>query len=488
MDDVVREEREVLALLVVAIAGAADVADLREVVHPSDDQRGGGAKCRRTSQRAVDRGDVGAEAVVGRRIGQRRVDGQRNAAVGEGAVVIAEPQIVTRFQLFIGVIGADQPVERVVEGRPVQAEFLGERLELARASIRPRRAIKQVDLRVVGVRTLEVRIFAIAGDRGQRDIAEIPVDLARKTPVFRLAVIGPPGGDVDIAVEGRLAQCARVLTETEQDRHDRIVRAGQRRTADRTVEAVETGRNTREWRKARLDEGRGAAGFFLLRIIAYQADAEVAVRLEQQLAADEVAVAIVDADVVHDIVVETVALEIDAVDPRGDRIAERRVDPGLDLDRVVIAIGESAVAGEFELGRGGVDVDQAGRRVTAAQRALRAAQDFDAVERPEFGHRIARTRPVDTVDEDRDRAFEAGVVADRTNATNTRGAIGFVAGRGDQQRRRHLVEVANIRDARLFEQFARDRRNRDRDIGQSLFAALRANDDDAAAIDIGGID
>ena len=483
-----REDREVLARLVVPVAIAADIAHLRQIVHPGDDQRRCRSECRSAGKRPVQRGDIGTQAVVGRRVGQRGVDRQRDTAVGESAVIVAEPQVVARFQLFIGVIGADQPVERVVECRAVEAEFLREGLEFTRAGIGAGGTVQQVDLRVVGVRTLEVRIFAIAGDRGQRHIAEIPVHFARNAPVFGLALVGAAGRHVDIAVESRLRQPARILPEPEQDRDDRIVGAGEGGAAFGAVVPVEPGRYACERRKFGLDEGCGAARLVLVRIIANEADAEIAGRFEQQLAAHEIAVAVVDPHIVDDIVVEAVALEIDAVDPRGDRIAQRRVDSGFDLDRVVIAIGEGAVAREFELGRGGVDVDEAGRGVAAAQRALRAAEDLDPVERSEFGQRIARARTIDAVDEDRDRAFEAGVVADRTNATNTGRTIGFVTGRGDQQRRRDLVEVANVGHARFLEHFARHCRDRDRNVGQRLFAALRAHDDDIAAIDFGIVD
>ena len=62
----------------------------------------------------------------------------------------------------------------------------------------------------------------------------------------------------------------------------------------------------------------------------------------------------------------------------------------------------------------------------------------------ELGEADARTRAIDAVDEHRDRAFEAGVVADRADAADTGRAVGFRAGRRDEQRRGELVELADV--------------------------------------------
>src|SRR3546814_1213848 len=88
--------------------------------------------------------------------------------------------------------------------------------------------------------------------------------------------------------------------------------------------------------------------------------------------------------------VETVTFEIDAVDPRGDRVAERGIDASFYADRVEITVGECAIATELKCRRGGVDADQAGRRVAPAQRALRAAQNFDPLDRAKLAQGIDR--------------------------------------------------------------------------------------------------
>ena len=65
-----------------------------------------------------------------------------------------------------------------------------------------------------------------------------------------------------------------------------------------------------------------------LRIVADQADAEGVGGLEQQLAAGEQAVAVVDVGAVVDIVVEAVALDADALEPEGERVGQRAGDAG----------------------------------------------------------------------------------------------------------------------------------------------------------------
>src|SRR5205085_1654823 len=81
-----------------------------------------------------------------------------------------------------------------------------------------------------------------------------------------------------------------------------------------------------------------AAGFLAVRIIANQAEGECIVRLEQQLPADEEAVAVVDvafraARRIHHIV-ETVAPRIHSVEAEGDLLAERSRDTDLAADLV----------------------------------------------------------------------------------------------------------------------------------------------------------
>ena len=130
----------------------------------------------------------------------------------------------------------------------------------------------------------------------------------------------------------------------------------------------------------------------------------------------------------------------------------------------------------------GVDIDHTRRGVASTKRTLRPAQDFDAFERSEFRQGVTRARAVDTVDEHRDRTFEAGVVANRTDAANTRGTVRFVTGGGDEQRRGNLVQFADVGGSGIRECFRGNSRNGDRHIGQFLCTTLSGHDDDRRRI------
>ena len=84
----------------------------------------------------------------------------------------------------------------------------------------------------------------------------------------------------------------------------------------------------------------------------------------------------------------------------------------------------------------------------------------------------------------RDRAFEAGVVADRADAADAGHAgAGFGRGRGNQQRRADLGQLANIARAAVLERFGGDRGDRERNVRQRFVTASRG-DDDFAGVDL----
>src|SRR3546814_1216028 len=124
------------------------------------------------------------------------------------------------------------------------------------------------------------------------------------------------------------------------------------------------------------------------------------------------AVAVVDVGSGGRVRIEAVALDPHAVEARGELVADRTGDAAGEAPIVVIAIGDLAGAAEFERGLLRIDADQAGRRIAAAERALRAALHLDAVALAQFVEADAGARAVDAVDEDGDRAFEAGLVAE----------------------------------------------------------------------------
>src|SRR3546814_14856765 len=88
----------------------------------------------------------------------------------------------------------------------------------------------------------------------------------------------------------------------------------------------------------RADIGGAAAFLFARCIIGDQADRQRVGRFEQQLAAKEIAVAVVDVAVVVHIVQEAVALHPYAVDARGERVADRPVYPAPAAPILLISI------------------------------------------------------------------------------------------------------------------------------------------------------
>ena len=115
---------------------------------------------------------------------------------------------------------------------------------------------------------------------------------------------------------------------------------------------------------------------------------------------------------------EAIALHVDAVEAHRDGTANRARRARFHAPQVVIADVELAADFRLEARLGGDDRNEAGRSIAAEQCPLRTAQDLDAVERAKLGQAHTCTRAVNAVDEDADRAFEAGVVADRADAAD----------------------------------------------------------------------
>ena len=293
------------------------------------------------------------------------------------------------------VIAAHQPVELAAERLAVEAQLLREGLELAAAL---RAEIEDVGQAVIGIGRLGVVIVAIGGDRRQLDAAQVPVDLARKTPVLGLAGIGAVGAGRDAARIG-VVVAREILREGRardpgQHRRHRRARCDQPGIGRRDI-----GIGLRHV-GGRIDGG--AAILLAIAIVADQPDGEIGARLEQQLAADEIAVAIVDVPPGIHIVIEAVALRIEPVEAERDLLGERPRHRALQAPRVVIAIGRLGHAAKGELRPLGGDAEHAGRGVAPAQRALRPAQHFDALDLAQIVQAQAGARAVDAVDEGRD--------------------------------------------------------------------------------------
>ena len=424
----------------------------------SDEWQQSASHCGIEAGRAAGLHQAGLTGCIGEIVGDQ--------AVGVGRIVVAEGKIVLQPQLLVHVEAADQPIEPVVERRTLQAQFLRKGAEAGRCAATAI-AIKQVEIVKIGVLAPNIQVRAVGGDRGQLGAAEVIIDFARH------AIIG----DVAVIVAARRKRGLAIIRMVVDDRTKPALDPGDGRRR------VEAGRRAGRVIIAIREIDRAAALLVALRIIADDPDRQAVARLEQQLAANQVAIAIVEVAARDDVGQETVALEIDAVDPGSDRIGDCAGNAEVDAAQVVIADRRFAISLGGELRLGGDDVDQARRCVAAEQGALRPAQHFDPVDRPKLGQAGADAAAIDAVDKHRDRAFEAGVVTNRADAANTGAAgAGFRRGGGDQQRRADLVEAADVDRARIFQRVGGNRGHRERDIAQRFAAAGRGNDDRAVIL------
>ncbi len=111
---------------------------------------------------------------------------------------------------------------------------------------------------------------------------------------------------------------------------------------------------------------------------------------------------------------------------------------------------------------------------------------LDPLDLAELVEADAAARAVDAVDEHRDRAFQARIVADRADAADAGRAVGLGAGRGDEQRRGELVQRADVGGAAILHRLAADRGDRERDVLQRLPPALGGDDDLGVVGRVGG--
>lgn len=180
-----------------------------------------------------------------------------------------------------------------------------------------------------------------------------------------------------------------------------------------------------------------------------------------------------------------------------DRTAGRRLDPAVallgsqadggtqrsELGQVERNLAHrGAVVARLERGRAAElaarlardEVDRAGQRIAAVERALRAAQDFDALEVDEVEDGTLHLADVHAVDVHAHRRLpEQGWVGGHRPADGDLGR-GRVAGRlADLHVGCNRRQVGHVGDAARFELAFGDRRGGDRHVPQLLGAALR---------------
>src|SRR5690606_18486961 len=125
-----------------------------------------------------------------------------------------------------------------------------------------------------------------------------------------------------------------------------------------------------------------------------------------------------------------VALALGGVDAERGRVTQGIVVAARHAERAVVADREFALRALGIARAPGHDVDHAGGGVLAEHRALRALQYLDALDLAEVAEADAVARPVDAVDHDTDRGFQAHVVADRTDAADAGGGDRLALGTG----------------------------------------------------------
>ncbi|MNX63375.1 hypothetical protein D3C86_943700 [compost metagenome] len=426
------------------------------ILHPVADaeaRTGRGRQAAQATEDAHGRRPRAGDAVHRRRIGQAeaRTEQQRQEGRIAGAVPVAvgAADVLTRGE------DPDQPVQLV--GGAGQAEFLGQvvQLEAIAAVVH---TIQQVRRRVVEVHGVDPLPVPPGADRGQGGVprGDVDVGLGREAHVFH--GLGRAAVGVGRAREGQSPEAGR---------------GGRLLAADGGDGAIG---------RAGADLGRDAAVFVALGIVGDQADRDIIRRQDQQLAAGgpEVLVLIVlllTRTGAGDHVVEAVTLALGDVQAAGDLVGDRAGDRAGQTPGVEVAVGGLGVEAGRE-GRGlGNNVDDAGRGVLAEQGALRPLQHLDAAQFAQVAEADAVARAIDAVDDHADRAFQAGVVADRADAADTGGGRGFRLGRGDGHARRQDLQILDVAHPRAVQRFLRQGRDHDRHVLQVLFTLLGGDDD-----------
>ena len=291
---------------------------------------------------------------------EQRVDAREVAEVERAAgplEVRVQRHRLVGTDLFLRIETADEPVESIVERGALKPKFLGEgadavtRRQNARArgrgTVADRIGVVAGEAADRGLARLEM---AIGGDRGQLGRADIPDQFSRCPPLLRSVKIGA-------AVD------RQILQRGEAGLGDAII-----------GEAMKCGKG-RQFGLAQ--DHRLAALLVGARIVYKQADADIAARLDIELAAQHVPVAIVAfrpggrSEI-------TIRLAPGARDAdAGDIGHDGQADPSLDVHEIIIAV--AGVGEPLDLGQAGAlgrHVERTGRGVAAEERPLGTAQNL----------------------------------------------------------------------------------------------------------------
>ena len=214
----------------------------------------------------------------------------------------------------------------------------------------------------------------------------------------------------------------------------------------------------------------------LVVVLAAQQDVERIAEIELQLCARHLAVEIVDLTAGDRVLAEAVAiLALDRDPPQYPVRPERAAQRTLEVDVVVITVGEPRVAAQF-LGRlGGDQVDRAADGIAAVQGALGPAQHLDALEVEERSELRLRARDDRAVHVQRDTGLAARRRGVRADAAY--GELRHVEVVAEVDARHDQLQVLDVVDVRGRKPLAAQGRDRRADFLQRLLAFLRGDDD-----------
>ena len=375
------------------------------------------------------------------------------------------------IDIVVEVETADQPAKRV--GATGRAQLLGESLGLG--------AERRLDERGgtrLGVLGLQALDFLVSGDRGDSDVAHVPVDVERSARRLRLdapvaIVVALEGIAVRVPIPEAVGTCPQIgvvqhKVRVAVDGPSRFVRSERHALAV----CIAGGRLV----LPRADRG------IVVGVVARQQDAGCIRRLPLQLATNRYGIALV---VIGRIVVLAAAVFGPAVvlvhrggQPPGDGVADRAAERRLRLGLVIAAVGEVHEAVDL-VGRPLTDeVNHPTRRVPPEQRSLRTAQHFDALQVEELKAQSAGGGTVDVVDVHRDGVLVGvGEVVQPHAAQEEVDDARLGIWRRVDEPRRHRHDVRAVGEAELADLLVAEGSDRDTDVLEALLALLRGDDD-----------
>ena len=400
----------------------------------------------------------------------------RAAALDEDRREVDEVQVRA---LFLEVVEADDPVERIAEGAAAELEFLAQLVVVPgvlRLCDHVRRVVAVAEAQRLGV--------AIRGDRLESDpFAYFRRDRERSAPRV----------EVGLRATGRVS-AVRVAGEELRVEARRIrERAGRRQTLRAracnhcVVESTELARA--------VERGRQRRRRFLA----------PAARIDREVGGDRIrckpahgepageGVGVAEIDAVRESAHEAVAVCVARTETRQDRIGQRHV--GRETRAAQIVRTDLDFDRAAKLLRGGLRAhrDGAADRVAAEKSALRSAQHFDRLQIEQVHDRADRAGDVHLIQVQADAGIGVQREVDLADAANEERAGGVVAGDRravvrDQVRRVH-AEILRGHHAAIGEALRGERRHRDRRVLQALLAFARGHHDffECASDDFGSI-